>query len=337
MTSTLVPIRELQALAERCLIAANTSQWNAEAVARALVQADIDGQSGHGVVRVGTYSAQSRTGKVDGHAKPTVTRTRPGSLMIDVAHGFAFRAFELATDELPKLARETGIAAAGFVRSHHAGVLGHPVERLAEQGMMALLFANSPSAMTAWGGKRGVFGTNPIAFAAPRAGGDPIVVDLALSQVVRGRILAAAQRGEPIPEGWANDAEGRPTTDAKAALKGTVLPIGGAKGAALALMVEILAASLVGANHAFEATSLFDGEGPPPGIGQFLIAIDPGAFGGAVGAAKLELLASLIEADEGARLPGSSLRQRREAAERQGVEIEDHLLASLNEMAQGAE
>ncbi|CFX21794.1 (2R)-3-sulfolactate dehydrogenase (NADP(+)) [Candidatus Filomicrobium marinum] len=334
MTTTRVPVEELRALAERCLIAANTSEWNAQSVAKALVQADIDGQKGHGVVRVATYSAQSRTGKVDGHAKPKMTRTRPGSLMIDVANGFAFRAFELATEELPKLAHETGIAAAGFVRSHHAGALGQAVERLADAGMMAMMFANTPHAMTAWGGKRGVFGTNPIAFAAPRANGAPIIIDLALSQVVRGKILSAAQRGEPIPEGWANDAEGRPTTDAKAALKGTVLPIGGPKGAALALMVEILAGSLTGANQAFEATSLFDGEGNPPGIGQFLIAIDPGAFGGPAAAQKIELLASTIEADTGTRLPGASRRETREAAARDGVSIEDGLLASLNEMAQ---
>lgn len=333
MTTTLVSIQALQALVESCLIAANTSSWNAESVARALVQAEVDGQKGHGVVRVETYSAQSRTGKVDGHAKPTLKRTRPGSIMIDAGNGFAFRAFELAAEELPKLAKETGIAAAGIVRSHHAGALGIAVERLAEAGLMAMMFANTPGAMTAWGGTRAVFGTNPIAFAAPRSNGAPIIIDLALSQVVRGKILAAAQKGEAIPEGWANDASGSPTTDANAALKGTVLPIGGAKGAALALMVEVLAASLTGANHAFEASSLFDGEGPPPGLGQLLIAIDPAAFGGPSAQLKLELLASAIETDIGARLPGARRRELREAAAREGIRIEDRLLASLTELA----
>jgi (2R)-3-sulfolactate dehydrogenase (NADP+) len=334
MTTTAISPDALRDLVERCLVAANTSAWNAEAVARALVQAEIDGQTGHGVVRVATYCAQSRTGKVDGHATPKLTKTRPGSIMIDVGHGFAFRAFELAAKELPNLTTETGIAAAGFIRSHHAGALGQLVEQLADAGLMALMFANTPGAMTSWGGSRAVFGTNPIAFAAPRRNGAPIIIDLALSQVVRGKILSAAQKGEAIPEGWANDAEGRPTTDARAALKGTVLPIGGAKGAALALMVEILAASLTGANHAFEATSLFDGEGAPPALGQFVIAIDPAAFGGQAATEKIELLASAIEMDEGARLPGASRREVREAAARDGVRIEDGLLQSLNEMSQ---
>lgn len=334
MTTTAVSPEPLRRLVQRCLIAANTSAWNAEAVARALVQAEIDGQTGHGVVRVATYCAQSRTGKVDGHATPTLTKTRPGSIMIDVGHGFAFRAFELAAKELPDLTAQTGIAAAGFMRSHHAGALGQLVEQLADAGLMALMFANTPGAMTAWGGSRAVFGTNPIAFAAPRRDGPPIIVDLALSQVVRGKILAAAQKGEAIPEGWANDAQGRPTTDARAALKGTVLPIGGAKGAALALMVEILAASLTGANHAFGATSLFDGDGAPPALGQFVIAIDPGAFGGQAAADKIELLANAIEQDEGARLPGARRGDVRAAAERDGIRIDSGLLHSLGEMSQ---
>ena len=116
------------------------------------------------------------------------------------------------------------------------------------------------------GRQSGLFGTNPIAFAAPRPNSEPLVIDLALTEVARGKIITAAQKGEPIPEGWANDADGNPTTDAAAALKGTLTPIGGAKGAALALMVELMAAALTGANLAFQASSFFDADGTPPGI-----------------------------------------------------------------------
>jgi (2R)-3-sulfolactate dehydrogenase (NADP+) len=321
-------------LVTRALVASSTSKENAAAVARALVAAEIDGQKGHGLSRVAAYAAQARSGKVDGHAIPQFHRRRAASIMIDVANGFAYPAFELAVSELPGAVRQTGIAAVGFTRSHHAGALGLVVERVAATGLIALMVTNSPQAMAAWGGTRGIFGTNPIAFAAPRPGNEALVIDLALSEVARGKIMTAAQRGEPIPEGWANDAEGNPTTDAAAALKGTLTPIGGAKGAALALMVELMAAALTGANLAFQASSFFDADGPPPGIGQFLIAIDPAAFGGEQAFAdRLELLAGEIDADEGARLPGSRRFALREATRRDGVFVEDAMFAQLQQIA----
>src|SRR6185295_3951975 len=254
---------------------------------------------------------------------PSVRQTRPGSLMIDVSNGFVFPAVDLAVERLPDLAGAVGIAAAGFVRSHHFGVVGQHVERLAEMGLLALAFGNTPKAMAPWGGRQPVFGTNPLAFAAPQRNEPPIVVDLALSQVARGKILTAAQKGEPIPAGWATDEHGNPTTDAKLALKGALQPIGGAKGAALALMVEVLAVVLTGATFSSEASSFFDAEGPPPGVGQLIIAIDPGAFAGSDAFLdRLAVLARTIEADAGVRLPGSRRIALRARAEREGVSVD---------------
>lgn len=334
MTTTTIAPADLESLIAQALVAADTSPANAACVARALAQAEIDGQKGHGLSRVPSYAAQAKSGKVDGNATPVAKRTRAASLMVDVANGFAYPAFDLAIEHLPAIAAETGIAAAGFFRSHHYGVAGRHVERLAEAGLVGLTFANTPSAMAPWGGKRGVFGTNPIAFATPRRGAPPLVVDLALSEVARGKILTAAQKGVEIPLGWAVDRDGRPTTDPKAALEGTLLPAGGAKGAALALMVEILAAGLGGANFAFEASSFLDAKGPPPGAGQLLVAIDPGAFAGTQAFAdRITVLAEAIEGDAGARLPGSRrLTQRRLAAER-GVDVDTALLTSVRELA----
>ena len=130
-----------------------------------------------------------------------------------------------------------------------------------------MILGNSPKAIAPWGGREGLFGTNPIAFAAPRRAAEPLLIDLSLSKVARGKVMVAAKNGTPIPEGWALDKEGRPTTDAKAALEGTMIPIGDAKGAALVLMVEVLAAALTGANYGFEASSFFTADGPPPGGG----------------------------------------------------------------------
>ena len=200
---------ELEALIAAALVASRTAEANARSVARALAQAEIDGQKGHGLSRVPTYAAQARAGKVDGHATPIVRQTRPGTLMIDVANGFAFPAIDLAVERLPGLAGAAGIAAAGFVRSHHFGVVGRHVERLAEAGLLALAFGNTPKAIAPWGGKRALFGTSPLAFAAPQRNAPPIVVDMALSQVARGKILTAGQRGEPIPADWAVDEDGQ--------------------------------------------------------------------------------------------------------------------------------
>ena len=328
-----IGIGELEAVLAHALVASKTSVANAASVARALAAAEIDGQKGHGLSRIASYTAQSRSGKVDGFATPVVSQTRPAALMIDVKGGFAYPAFDEAIARLPVLAKTNGIAAAGFVRSHHAGVVGRHVERLAEQGLVALAFANTPGAMAAWGGTKAVLGTNPIGFAAPRLGDAPLVIDMALSAVARGKILTAAQKGEAIPEGWAVDEHGKPTTDAKAALKGTLTPAGGAKGAALALMVELIAVALTGANLASEATSFFDGEGPSPGVGQFLLAIDPGAFGGGQAFAdRFASLVDLIEGDGSARLPGTRRLALRARAAKDGVTVDATLLAEARKL-----
>jgi len=334
MTQQTIAAADLEALIARAMEACNTGAPNARSVARALTQAEIDGQRGHGLSRVPSYGGQAKSGKVDGHAVPEAKQTQPGSLMVDAKHGFAFPAFDLAIACLPDMAKASGIAAAGFTRSHHAGVIGHHVEKLAEAGLVALAFGNTPKAMAPWGGRQPLYGTNPIGFAVPHRGHPPIVVDMALSQVARGKILTAAQKGEPIPEGWAVDENGKPTTDAEAALSGALQPIGGAKGAALALMVEVLAVALTGARFGFEASSFFDADGPPPGVGQFLIAIDPAAFGGAdVFADRMGALARMIEGDGNARLPGSRRIALREMAAREGIAVDAKLLAEVREIA----
>ncbi|MEZ5851205.1 MAG: Ldh family oxidoreductase [Hyphomicrobiaceae bacterium] len=324
----------LQDTIGRALVAAGTGTANAACVARALTLAEIDGEAGHGLSRVPSYTAQVRAGKVKGDAAVTARRPRPAALVVDAGYGFAYPAFDRVVSELPGLAREMGIAAAAVVRSHHAGALGLVVERLAEAGCLALMFANTPSAMAAWGGRRGLLGTNPVAFAAPVPGGAPVVVDLALTEVARGKILAAAQKGEAIPAGWAVDETGAPTTDAKAALQGTLLPAGGAKGAALALMVEVLAAAVTGSKLAFEATSFLDDKGGAPDVGQFIIAIDAGAFAGSeVFGARIGALAAAIVGD-GARLPGARKAALRAQALRDGVGVDARLLAEVEALAE---
>jgi (2R)-3-sulfolactate dehydrogenase (NADP+) len=311
------------------LTRSKTDPENAKSVARALVAAEAEGLKGHGLSRVASYAAQAKVGKVDGFAKPSLAWKKPGVAMIDAANGFAYPAIDLAVAELPQAARKNGIAAAALHRSHHCGAAGHPVEKLAGAGLVALMFANTPGAIAPWGGSKAVFGTNPISFACPLPGKPPIVVDLSLSKVARGNILAAKQKNEPIPEGWALDANGKPTTDANAALAGTMLPLGDAKGTALALMVELLAAGLTSANYAADASSFLDAKGPPPGTGQLLIAFDPAAFGGAGTLEHFAALAASIEGQPGARLPGARRLMLREKAKRDGIAVSDSLLAEI--------
>ncbi len=301
---------------------------NARSVATALVGAEADGLKGHGLSRIPSYLAMVAAGKIDGRASPVATYPRPGALAIDAANGFAYAAIDLAIAQLPAIAGAQGIAAATIRRSNHCGAAGLHVERLAEQGLVAMLFANTPSAMAPWGGSVPVFGTNPIAFAAPLPNRPPIVIDMALSKVARGPIVAAAQKGEPIPEGWALDTDGKPTTDAKKALAGTMVPLGDAKGTALALMVEILAAALVGAYFAFEASPFMNAEGGPSATGQLIIAIDPAAMGGAWFAERMTTLVAAIEDQPGSRLPGARRLQVRAKAEAEGIAIPADLIAA---------
>lgn len=307
---------------------AGTGEANARSVARALVLAEADGLKGHGLSRAPMYARQAKVGKVDGHATPALTKKKPGVIAIDAAHGFAYPAIDMAESALPEIAHSQGVAAASIHRSHHCGAAGHPVERLAEAGLVALMFVNTPSAIAPWGGSKPVFGTNPIAFACPLPGRAPLTIDLSLSKVARGNIMAAKQRGEKIPEGWALDAQGNPTTDPDAALGGTMVPMGDAKGTALALMVELLAGGLTGANYAAEASSFLDAEGPPPGTGQSIVVFDPAAFG-ANAVTRFGVLAQSIEAQQGARLPGERRLKAREKAKAEGLSVPDALVKEI--------
>ncbi len=329
MSEIVLTADETHKLISDALMASKTSAENADCVAGALLDAELAGQGGHGLRRVPAYAAQAKAGKVDGFAVPRVTRTRPGTIHVDAANGFSFPALELAIESLEEIAPQQGIALAGIYRSHHAGVAGVSVETLAQKGLVALMFANAPAAMAPWGAKTPLFGTDPIAFACPVADSEPIVVDVSLSRVARGKLMAAAQKGEAIPEGWALDPEGNPTTDPKAGMAGTMAPLGDAKGTALALMVELLCAGLTGANYAYEATSFFDDKGPPPGTGQAIIAIEPSCFGGSNALVRFAEMAQIVAGSEGARLPGRRRQEMRSRLLRDGIRTDAKLIEEI--------
>jgi (2R)-3-sulfolactate dehydrogenase (NADP+) len=323
-------LAEAEALATDALVASRTSAANARPTARALVAAEADGQGGHGLSRVPSYALQARAGKVRGDARPAVERVAGAALRVDAGFGFAYPAIDLAIESLVPLARDQGIAVAAVHHSHHFGQAGAHAERLAERGLVAIVLGNSPKAMAFWGGRRPMLGTNPLAFAAPLPGREPpLVIDLALSVAARGRIVAAEKAGKPIPGDWAVDAEGRPTTDPKAALAGALLPIGGAKGGALALMVEILAAAVTGSAYGWEASSFFDDRGGPPDMGHVLVALDGARLSAGAYDSRMANLLEALAAEPGARLPGTRRLASRARAAAEGLAVPAALHAEI--------
>ena len=314
----------------QALQAAGAGQAMAAATARALVLAESQGLGSHGLSRVTQYATHLRNGRADGRALPELRAGPRGAVLVDAHQGLAFPACELAVAEAMDRARETGIAIAGVTNSHHGGVLVDHLRPVAEAGLVGLGFANSPAAMPAAGGRHAIFGTNPVAAIFPRRGADALMIDLSLSEVARGKLMVAAKEGRTIPLGWALDSQGQPTTDPKAGLAGSMLPLGALtspKGAMLALVVELLVTALIGAQFGFEASSFFVDEGNPPRIGQAFIVIDPGALAGSASYLdRVEVLVAEMLRDDGLRLPGARRERLRRQAEIEGLVVADSLL-----------
>ena len=320
----------------RALMQSGASALMAGAAMRALIYAESRGLASHGLVRVLQYATHLKNGRVNGAAIAKVINSKAAACLIDAEAGLAFPACELAISEAVTRVKNVGVCFAGVTNSHHFGAAAYHLEAVAAAGMVGLAFGNSPAAMSAWDGKRGIFGTNPIAAAFPRAHDAPLMIDLSLSAVARGKLMIAAQKGEAIPLGWALDKNGLPTTDPKAGMQGTMLPAGGVKGAMLALIVELLCCALTGAAFGFEADSFFVDAGNRPRIGQAFLVIDPAALAGhEVFFERIETLVAVMLADDGVRLPG--YRRAAIAAEsaRVGIEISDALVADLLRLAGG--
>lgn len=327
MSHQRLSIAQARELAMQALLGVGVGAREAGVTSRALVAAECDGLSSHGLARLPFYLDQILSGKVAGGAVPEVQVS--GSVVhVDAGHGLAFPAITAGVERIVPLAKELGVAAIAIRRSHHFGVAGHPVESLARSGLLAMAFSNAPSAMAPWGGKVPLFGTNPIAFASPRASAEPLVIDLSLSKVARGKVMLAKKAGDKIPAGWAIDSEGRDTTDPDAALAGSMVPMGDAKGASLALMIELLTAGLTGGHFGFEATSFFEAEGEAPNVAHLLLALDPDRFGAGY-LSRAERLFSAMLSQEGVRLPGRRRYGLRYQCETDGVLLPEMLIESL--------
>ncbi|MCX6521690.1 MAG: Ldh family oxidoreductase [Actinobacteria bacterium] len=321
-------------LSYRMLRASGASHLQAEPTARSIRDSEAEGLRPIGLSYLPTYCDHVHCGKVLGDAVPSVSVPRAATVVVDAGLGFSHPAFEAGAPALVDATRACGVGLMAITHSYSAGVLGWFVEHLAEQGLVALMFANSSSLMAPAGGRRPFFGTNPLAWAAPRAGGAPVVADLSSSAVAWVKVNAAAQAGEDIPLGWAIDADGNPTTDARAALAGAMVPAAGHKGSALALLVDIMSGGVAGSHFSFEASGFGGTAGGPPDVGQVLLAIDPTATMGPGFVDRIETELQALAAEDGARLPGDArLASRRHTAEH-GVEVPADLMALLTEYAE---
>lgn len=321
---------EIEDLSFRALVAAGTSPENARPLAIATAATEADGVASHGLAYIPIYAEHVQCGKVDGQAKPVMDIPRPGVITVDAATGFAHSAIDMGFNELIPLAREQGIAALAIRNSYNCGVLGYHTTRLAEAGLVALGFTNAPASIAPSGGSKPVVGTNPFSLAVPGTDGQPaIMIDQSASTIAKSEVMKHAREGKPIPEGWALDAEGNPTTDPEVGLKGSMAPSGGYKGVGVALLVETMAAALAGATLGKDASPFSGTAGGPPKTGQFFIAIDPGATSGGAFADRISALTDAIHAQDGARLPGDGRKSKRIKAAAEGVAVSTATLARI--------
>jgi len=324
---------DVEDISRRMLVSSGASALQARSTARSIRDAEADGIRTVGLSYLPTYCDHVACGKVVGDAVPTVSHPRAAVVAVDAHNGFCHPAFEAGSAALAAAAHECGVALMSISHSYSAGVLGWFVEQLAADGLVALMFANSSSLMAAHGGSTPFFGTNPIAWATPRANGAPVVADLSSSTVAWVKVNAAAQAGEPIPLGWALDAAGNPTTDAQAALAGSMAPAAGHKGSALALLVDIMCGGVTGSNFSFEASGFGGMAGGPPNVGQLILAIDPEPTAGPGFVDRIETELMAMTEQPGVRLPGDRRLSSRAHAAAVGVEVPDDLMAVLDDYA----
>jgi (2R)-3-sulfolactate dehydrogenase (NADP+) len=331
--ATTLSLDDVEAISLRMLLASGASTLQAEPTARSIRDAEADGIRTVGLSYLPTYCDHVACGKVRGDAVPALSHPRPAIVTVDARGGFCHPAYEAGESALVDTARTNGIAMLSIQHSYSAGVLGWFVERLSRQGLVAVMFANSSALMAAHGGKRPFFGTNPLAWAAPRSAGDPVVADLSSSTVAWVKVNAAAQAGESIPLGWALDVDGNPTTDAVAALAGSMAPAAGHKGSALALLVDVMCGGVTGSRFSHEAGSFGGTDAEPTDVGQVVIAIDPVGTAGGGFADRLEHEFVALTADPNVRLPGDRRLAERGRAELDGVTVPTELMAVLTSYA----
>ena len=304
-----VTLDQIQSVTTKALQVHGAADWIAESVAHAVRVAEAQGNVICGLYYVESYCKQLVSGRVNGTVEPVVTRAKPSVIEVDAGLGFAQPAFARGLNAAVMAARETGTVTFAIRHAHTCTSLGYFTRQIAQSGLIGIGFTNASAIVAPPGGKDRVLGTNPIAMHVPGPDGQVAFgYDQSTSAIALGKITMAASAGESIPLGWAVDDQGNPTTDPQAALKGALVSTGGYKGWGFGLMVEVLASALTDTASSREVIGLKAPEGAPHDLGQTYLMIDPMALAGQAFHTRIDALRAAVEAQDGARLPGSTPR-----------------------------
>lgn len=306
MSHVTVSLEEIRSTTTTALKAHGATEWIADEVARAVQKAEANGNLICGLYYLESYCQQLLTGRVNGAVEPVVTTPKSASIKVDAGYGFAQSAFARGLPKAVKVATEAGTCSLAICHSHTCTSLGYFTEQIAEAGFIGIGLTNASAVVSPPGGTKPVLGTNPIAMAIPeKNGGVKFQFDQSTSAIALGKITMAAAAGEEIPLGWAIDCDGNPTTDPKAALQGSLVSTGGYKGYGFGLMAEVLAAAVTGGVNSVNSSALKAPEGKPHNLGQFYFLLDPQVYSGDEFWNRLDTLTEAVDAQPGARLPGS--------------------------------
>ncbi len=311
MTLISLDLNEIYKLAYDAMKSNGCDEANAKALAQIIYSAERDGSHSHGLFRVPGYVKALRSGKVNGKAKPIVESLTSSVIRVKGGNCFAPLAQKIGLKKLVAVTSELGIGLLSLTEIHHFAALWPEVEYLAENKLVGIACTAYMPSVAPAGGKKPFFGTNPIAFSYPIPGEDPIVYDMATAAMAQGEVQLAARDGKRVPAGTGLDINGELTDDPKKILKGVLLPFGGYKGSAIALMVELLAAGVTGEQFSYEAKENDNGDGGPPQGGQLIIAISPKLIAGKNWVKHSKDFVARLSAIDGVRVPGKRRHQNR--------------------------
>lgn len=325
----------VKTLAQAALLKAGCNDANARAIAETVWMAERDGCSSHGLFRIPGYVGSLKSGKVNGHAMPKLERTAPSVLWVDGDGGYTPLALSMMMADFADLTKSQGVAIAAITNTFHFAALWPEVEALARRGLCAIACTSYKPCLPPAGGKKPLYGTNPLAFSWPRQlenpHADPLAFDQASAFMARGDVMIHARDGKPLPDGAGIDRDGNPTNDPNKVLEGAQLPFGGYKGASIAMMIELMAGPLIGEQLSLEAAESDIEDGGPARGGEFILAMDPTKTAQKpISGGHAERLFQAIANEEGARLPGEGRLQRREKIAREGVHIPKSLLEKID-------
>ena len=312
MSQTALSLDEIYKLAKKTLLFNGCDEINAEAVAKTVSNAERDGSISHGLFRIPGYVAALKSNKAKGNANPTIQTLTQNAIRVDGDYGFAPIAIQVGIPALIETTNKHGIGVLTIANTHHFAALWHETEALAENNLIGIACTAYMPSVAPTGATKPLFGTNPISFAWPRKNKTPVVYDMATASMAMGEVQVAARDGHKVPMGTGLNKDGEKTDDPSAIANGGVLlPFGGHKGSAIAMMVELLAAGLVGDMFSFEAKAADNKDGGPARGGEFIMALSPQLIAGEGWNEHAEKFFEQMESLEGVRLPGQRRHNNR--------------------------